>query len=297
MGTQPLEVNGACSARTGSVKARTMATSSNSGRSRRGKPGATRQQIERSQRFERARRDSLRPEPDGRAVMYGWHTVTAALQNPARRIRMLLATRNAARRLNEEGVVSPVAPHIVQPTAIDERLAPDVVHQGLYLETDPLPSPAIEDLSAQGVVLVLDQITDPHNVGAIFRSAAAFGASAIVTTRRHSSDATGALAKVACGALEYVPLVNVQNLARALAALKQKGFLVIGLDSSGEADLASLPLRRPLALVLGAEGRGLRQLTKETCDYVACIHLPGEIRSLNVSNAAALALFIVNRFT
>ena len=193
-----------------------MATHSHSGRSRRGKPGATRQQIERSQRFERARRDSLRPEPDGRAVMYGWHTVTAALQNPARRIRMLLATRNAARRLNEEGVVSPVVPHVVQPTAIDERLAPNVVHQGVYLETDPLPSLAIEDLSAHGVVLVLDQITDPHNVGAIFRSAAAFAVSAIVTTRRHSSDATGALAKVACGALEYVPLVNVQNLARAL---------------------------------------------------------------------------------
>jgi 23S rRNA (guanosine2251-2'-O)-methyltransferase len=169
------------------------------------------------------------------------------------------------------------------------------VHQGLYLETDPLPSPAIEAVPAKGCVLVLDQITDPHNVGAIFRSAAAFGATAIVTTQRHSPDATGALAKAASGALELVPLVNVQNLARALDALKASGFLVVGLDSSGDSDLASLALRAPLALVLGAEGKGLRQLTKETCDHVARIDLPGEIKSLNVSNAAALSLYVASR--
>ena len=151
------------------------------------KPGATRQQIERRERFERARRDSLRPAGDGPVVMYGWHTVTAALRNPARRLRKLLATENAARRLADEGIMSPIAPELVRPSAIAERLMPDAVHQGLYLETDPLPSPAVEDLPARGVVLVLDQITDPHNVGAIFRSAAAFAASAIVTTQRHSA--------------------------------------------------------------------------------------------------------------
>src|SRR5476651_28223 len=235
------------------------------------KPGATNQQIERRERFERARRDSLRPAIAGPVVMYGWHTVTAALRNPARRLRKLLATENAARRLTDEGVSSPIKPELVRPSAIAERLTPDAVHQGLYLETDPLPSPAVEDLPAQGVVLVLDQITDPHNVGAIFRSAVAFAASAIVTTMRHSPEATGALAKAASGALEYVPLVSVQNLARGLAALKESGFLVVGLDSSGEADLATLPLRAPLALVLGAEGKGLRQLTKETCAPVAFI--------------------------
>jgi len=227
--------------------------------------------------------------------MYGWHTVTAALKNPARRIRRLLVTENAARRLSEEGVVAGVKPEVVRPSAIAERLLPDAVHQGLYLETDPLPSPAVEGLPSKGVVIVLDQITDPHNVGAIFRSAAAFAATAIVTTQRHSPDATGALAKVASGALELVPLVNVQNLARALVALKQNGFLVVGLDSSGDSDFAALPLREPLALVLGAEGKGLRQLTKETCDHVARIDLPGEIKSLNVSNAAALSLYVARR--
>jgi 23S rRNA (guanosine2251-2'-O)-methyltransferase len=259
------------------------------------KPGATREQVERRERFERARRESLRPDADGPIVMYGWHTVTAALQNPARHHRKLLTTENAARRLTDEGVKSSIEPEVVRPSVIAERLLPDAVHQGLYLETDPLPSPAVEDLPAKGIVLVLDQITDPHNVGAIFRSAAAFGVTAIVTTLRHSPEATGALAKAASGALERVPLISVQNLARGLTALKDNGFLVIGLDGEGDADLAALPLRAPVALVLGAEGKGLRQLTKESCDHVARIELPGELKSLNVSNAAAVSLYIVSR--
>ena len=258
------------------------------------KPGATRQQIERRERFTRARRESLRPaEADGPAILYGWHTVTAALGNPARQIRKFLATENAARRLAGEGIAQ--TPESVRPSAIDERLLPDAVHQGLYLEADPLPSPAIADLPARGIVLVLDQITDPHNVGAIFRSAAAFAATALVTTERHSPDAAGALAKAASGAIELVPLVAVQNLARALADLRERGFLLVGLDSEGEADLADLPLKAPLALVLGAEGKGLRQLTRETCDKLARIDVPGAIKSLNVSNAAALSLYVASR--
>jgi 23S rRNA (guanosine2251-2'-O)-methyltransferase len=259
------------------------------------KPGATREQVERRERFERARRDSLRPDADGPMVLYGWHTVSAALKNPARRPRRLLATENAARRLTEEGIKAAIAPEVVRPSAIAERLLPDAVHQGLYLEADALDAPAVEDLPAKGIVLVLDQITDPHNVGAIFRSAAAFAVSAIVTTQRHSPEATGALAKAASGALEQVPFVSVQNLARGLAALKESGFLVVGLDSSGDSDLAALPLRAPLALVLGAEGKGLRQLTKEICDHVARIELPGDLKSLNVSNAAAVSLYIASR--
>jgi 23S rRNA (guanosine2251-2'-O)-methyltransferase len=229
---------------------------------------------------------------DGPVILYGWHTVTAALSNPARRIRRLLATENAARRLTEESISSRVEPEIVRPDAIARLLSPDAVHQGLFAEADPLPAPAIEQLAPAGIVLVLDQITDPHNVGAILRTAAAFAVSAIVTTARHSPEATGVLAKSASGALELVPIVLVQNLSRALAALKERGFLVVGLDSSGEQDLAGLPLRTPLALVLGAEGKGLRQLTKTTCDHLARLALPGEIKSLNVSNATALALYV-----
>jgi 23S rRNA (guanosine2251-2'-O)-methyltransferase len=258
------------------------------------KPGATREQLDRRDRFQRARREGLKPAEDV-AVLFGWHTVVAALHNPERRLRKLLATENAARRLADEQVPTPLPPEIVRPDSIAARLPPDSLHQGIYAETDPLPSPPVEQLATDGVVLVLDQITDPHNVGAIFRSAAAFAATAIVTTARHSPEATGVLAKSASGALEHVPLVTVQNLARTLAALKARGFLVIGLDSSGEDDLAALPLRRPLALVLGAEGKGLRQLTKETCDHVARLDLPGAIKSLNVSNAAAVALYIARR--
>jgi 23S rRNA (guanosine2251-2'-O)-methyltransferase len=232
---------------------------------------------------------------EGPVTLYGWHTVKAALENPARRFHRLLATENAVRRLAEDGVALPVKPELVRPEAIAALVGPEAVHQGLYAEADPLPSPALEDLPAQGLVLVLDQITDPHNVGAILRSAAAFAVDAVITTARHSPEATGVLAKSASGALEYVPIVTVGNLARALATLKENFWQVVGLDSSGEADLAAETLSAPLALVLGAEGKGLRQLTRTHCDRVARLDLPGRIKSVNVSNAAALALYVVRR--
>jgi len=228
-------------------------------------------------------------------VLYGWHTVTAALKNPQRRIRRLLATENAVRRLAEDGIAPPLQLEVVRPDALAARLTPDAVHQGLIAEADALPSPAIEDLAASGIVLVLDQITDPHNVGAILRTAAAFAVAAIVTTARHSPEATGVLAKSASGALEMVPIVLVQNLARALGTMKERGFLVVGLDSAAADELATIELRAPLALVLGAEGKGLRQLTGATCDRLVRLDLPGAIKSLNVSNAATLALYIASR--
>jgi 23S rRNA (guanosine2251-2'-O)-methyltransferase len=234
-------------------------------------------------------------EPAGPALLYGWHTVKAALENPARNIRLLYATENAVRRLADDGVPLRVAPELVRPDVIAARLGPDAVHQGLLAEADPLPSPALEDIAADGTVLVLDQITDPHNVGAILRTAAGFAVAAVVTTARHSPEATGVLAKSASGALEYVPIALVSNLSRALAALKERGFLVVGLDSIGDSDFGAIELRAPLALVLGAEGKGLRQLTRATCDVVARLDLPGRIKSLNVSNAAALALYIASR--
>ena len=234
-------------------------------------------------------------DPDAPIVLYGWHTVTAALANPARRIRRLLATENAARRLADDGIAPPVDLELVRPDIIAARLSPDAVHQGLLAESDPLPSPGVEDLAAAGIVLVLDQITDPHNFGAILRTAAAFAVAAIVTTARHSPEATGVLAKSASGALELVPIASVQNLARAIAALKEHRFLVVGLDGAAPDDLAASELSAPLALVLGAEGKGLRQGTRAQCDRLARLDLPGAIKSLNVSNAAALALYIARR--
>jgi 23S rRNA (guanosine2251-2'-O)-methyltransferase len=229
---------------------------------------------------------------DNPVILYGWHTVAAALANPQRQIRKLLLTENAARRLADDNIDTRVTPEVVRPSLIDRRLGPDAVHQGLLAEADPLPSPDIDSLAQDGIVLVLDQITDPHNVGAIMRSAAAFAVKAIVTTARHSPEATGVLAKSASGALELVPIVSVQNLARALTELNDQGFMTVGLDSQGRENLGAVSLRQPLALVLGAEGKGLRQLTRETCSVVARLDMPGEIKSLNVSNAAVLALYI-----
>jgi 23S rRNA (guanosine2251-2'-O)-methyltransferase len=228
---------------------------------------------------------------DGPVVLYGWHSVKAALENPQRNFHRLLATENAARRLTEENVAPAVKLDMVRPDAIEALVGPEAVHQGLYAEADPLPSPALEDV-ASGVLLVLDQITDPHNVGAILRSAAAFAVKAVVTTARHTPEATGVLAKAASGALEYVPIVTIGNLSQALRTLKDLGTMVVGLDSSGEADLATIAFADPVALVLGAEGKGLRQLTRTNCDIVARLVLPGRIKSLNVSNATALALYV-----
>ncbi len=169
------------------------------------------------------------------------------------------------------------------------------MHQGLLLEASPLDTLSEDEVPAEGFSIVLDQVTDPHNVGAILRTAAAFGARALIVTHRHSPEATGVLAKSASGALEHVPLAVVQNLARGLDALKARGFQAVGLDSDAAVAIDDVAFRDPVALVLGAEGKGLRQLTRATCDVTARLDLPGAIRSLNVSNAAALAMSAVHR--
>src|SRR4029079_16428656 len=165
--------------------------------------------------FEKGRKPAGRPAwrereggADGPVILYGWHTVAAALANPERQIRKLFLTENAARRLADENIDTRVPPELVRPNDIDHRLGPDAVHQGLLAEVDALDSPDIDTLPETGIVRVLDEITDPHNVGAILRSAAAFAVKAIVTTARHSPEATGVLAKSASGALEMVPLVT-----------------------------------------------------------------------------------------
>jgi 23S rRNA (guanosine2251-2'-O)-methyltransferase len=204
----------------------------------------------------------------------------------------LWLTENAARRLADENIATRVTPELVRPDVIDRRLGPDAVHQGMLAEVEPLEALDLSDLPQDGMVLVLDQITDPHNVGAILRSAAAFKVNAVITTNRHSPEATGVLAKSASGALELVPIIAVPNLARALNELNDQGFMTVGLDSEGAENISAVPLSAPLALVLGAEGQGLRRLTRETCSVVARLDMPGEIKSLNVSNAAVLALYI-----
>jgi 23S rRNA (guanosine2251-2'-O)-methyltransferase len=242
--------------------------------------------------FEHGRGGPAHPDV---VVLYGWHPVREALANPKRRARRLLATANALRRLHEEGIELGLSPEIVRPGEIDRLLTPDAVHQGLYLEADPLRAPDFGALGPNDIILALDQITDPHNVGAIVRSAAAFAVAAIITTERHSPVATGVLAKSASGGLEHVPIVHVRNLGDTLDTLGRDGVLRIGLDSEGTGVLDETALRGPLALVMGAEDKGLRQRTRLLCDAIARFDMPGAIKSLNVSNAAALALYVARR--
>lgn len=200
--------------------------------------------------------------------LYGAHTVAEALKNPKRKFIKLLATKNAADRLAPEIAQAGITVEPALPRELDRLLGPDAVHQGLVLDCKPLRQPRLDQIPRQGVVVVLDQVTDPHNVGAIMRSCAVFGATALVATARHSPEASGVLLKSASGAYEHVPFSKVTNLARALEELRDYGFLLLGLDSEAEADIGDAKVSRPVALVLGAEGKGLRQLTRQTCDLV-----------------------------
>ena len=225
------------------------------------------------------------------AALYGFHAVREALVAGRRKLLDLWATPPAAEKLSQEIAAAGLTPKIVSNEDLNRRLGPDAVHQGVLLEARPIAPVDLSDIeSKSGVILVLDQITDPHNVGAILRTAAAFAVDALVTTERHSPDMSGVLAKAASGGLEHVPVASVVNLARALEELGDLGYLRVGLDSDGPAALENTPLVRPLALVLGAEGKGLRRLTREKCDVLARLDMPGPVRSLNVSNACAVAL-------
>ncbi|MGB3387877.1 MAG: RNA methyltransferase [Pseudaminobacter sp.] len=234
---------------------------------------------------------------DGVLRLYGLHTVRAAIDNPRRKIRRMLITRNALERLGIADLVAlPFPAEIVEPRDIDKITGTDAVHQGVLIETAPLKPKALNALGETPLVLVLDQVTDPHNVGAIIRSAVAFGAGALITTSRHSAHESGVLAKSASGALEHIDLIEVRNLAEALDELHKLGFQTIGLDSEGPEALEQSLSGTRIALVLGAEGKGLRQRTRETVSVLARLDMPGPIRSLNVSNAAAVSLYAARRF-
>jgi 23S rRNA (guanosine2251-2'-O)-methyltransferase len=228
--------------------------------------------------------------------LYGSHAVLAALANPDRRPRRLLATSDSAKDLPAN---LRIQPEIVERGQLDQTLPPGAVHQGIALLADNLPDIDIPDLlegaGQDALILVLDQVTDPHNVGAIFRSAAVFGAIGIVTTDRNAPPLTGALAKAASGGIERVRLARVVNLARAIRDLQEAGFWCVGLDAQGAKPLDQVVSAGRLALVLGAEGEGLRRLTAETCDELAKLPAADSFTSLNVSNAAAVALYIASR--
>ncbi len=229
------------------------------------------------------------------ARIYGFHSVAAALEAPRRELVRLYATEAAAARLAAQIAARAVETRIMSLEAVAARAPHGAAHQGVVLEARPLAPIDVADLPPEGLVVVLDQITDPHNVGAILRTAAAFAVDALITTERHSPEFSGALAKSASGGLEHVPICSVTNLARALAEIGDMGYWRVGLDSQAPDDLAEAALSRPLALVLGAEGKGLRRLTRERCDLLARLDLPGAIKSLNVSNACAIALALVSR--
>jgi 23S rRNA (guanosine2251-2'-O)-methyltransferase len=247
----------------------------------------------------RAKEDQPAPRREARGGgadfvrIYGFHAVSAALRAPRRELIRLYATEAAAERLAGDIAARRVETKIVTAEEIAARVPRDAVHQGVLLEARPLAPIDISELPANGLVIALDQITDPHNVGAILRTAAAFAVDALVTTERHTPEFTGALAKSASGGLEHVPICSVVNLARALDELGDLGYWRIGLDSEAPARLVEARPRRPLALVLGAEDKGLRRLTRERCDAMARLELPGAIKSLNVSNACAIALALV----
>jgi 23S rRNA (guanosine2251-2'-O)-methyltransferase len=244
--------------------------------------------------------DAPRATPDapkGTVWLYGHHAVAAALANPNRRLRRLLLTDEAEAAIGKH-LPPPwaVSPERVDRGRLDTLLGRDIVHQGAALLADPLAPPSLQSvLEKPGVIIVLDQVTDPRNVGAIIRSAAAFGAAAVITQDRNAPEETGGLAKAASGALEKMPLLRAVNIARTIIALKAANVWCIGLDAAGKPLSGPAFSDRRVALVLGAEGEGLRRLTRETCDEIVGLTIKGAVESLNVSAAASVALYELSR--
>jgi 23S rRNA (guanosine2251-2'-O)-methyltransferase len=223
--------------------------------------------------------------------LFGKHAVMSALNNPVRKPHRILLTLQAKKELGEFGK-TPIS--IVESTHFHSILPPGAVHQGIALDCLPLEQPTLDDLLSDEPnrpIVVLDQVTDPHNVGAILRSAAAFDAAAVVVTDRHAPQESGTMAKAASGAMETVPLVTVGNLAQAIDKLKKTGYWIAGLTGDAKQTIAEAKLDAKTALVLGAEGDGMRRLTTERCDFLVKLPMSDKMESLNVSNAAAVALY------
>jgi 23S rRNA (guanosine2251-2'-O)-methyltransferase len=238
------------------------------------------------------------PHRAGEVWLYGFHACAAALANPARKILRVVATAESAARLGEYADIPPRLLGQLKPVKrgeIDSLVGDDAVHQGVAVLTRPLEHDLTDVLERitepNACIVLLDQVTDPHNAGAVLRSAAAFGAAAVVAPDRHAPDETGSMAKSASGALDKIPYIKMTNLVRALEVIKEHQFWVVGLDADAPGELADIKLSGRIALVLGAEDQGLRRLVRETCDHVARLPMPGGMESLNVSNAAAVALY------
>lgn len=243
--------------------------------------------------------------PKVKIDLFGTHAVTEAWTNPQRHIHALYITENALdsfdealKKAHDRGLKRP-APQIVDKAALDHSTPPGSVHQGIGLNCQALEETDIHDIiraedpKERSVLVMLDQVTDPHNVGAIIRSACAFGAGGMILQRKHAPELTGVLAKTACGGVEHLPVAYETNLTRSLETLQKAGYFAVGLDERGEQTMSQLPHYPKTVLVLGAEGDGLRRLVREQCDILAQLPTAGPISSLNVSNAAAVALYAV----
>jgi len=240
-----------------------------------------------------SRRPSVARDNNDKLYLYGLHTVRQALSNPKRKKLRLYATKNAILRLEFDLMDAPdLEINETLPKELDRMVGSDAVHQGMILEVAPIETKNLKDLQDSNLLLILDQVTDPHNVGAIMRSAVALGAGAIITTSRYSPIESGVLAKSASGALDIIDHIEVKNLSDTIETLHESGFFTVGLDSEEAIPFEDVKPQKKIALILGAEGKGLRQKTRDTVNQLAKLDMPGEIKSLNVSNAAALALYI-----
>lgn len=231
-------------------------------------------------------------DPDN--FVWGRHPVLAALANPARAGKgRLFATPDRAAELERDGAAAGRDVEIVEGRELERMLPPGAAHQGVVFKVAPLEGVSLDELAepAEGLLVMLDQLTDPQNVGAIFRSALAFGAKGVIVQERHSPALAGALAKASAGAIERLPCARVVNLSRALERLADAGWRAVGLDGSSDATLEEALDGSPTVLVMGSEGEGIRRLVAEHCDALARIPMPGGFESLNVSNAAAIALY------
>ena len=268
------------------------------GKNRRPVPGKSRGKPEKNPAPARAEAN-VRPA-GGALWLYGLHAVQAALVNPRRKLGRAVLTPRAIETLGSK-LLARVRVETQDPGSIDRLLPPGAVHQGAALEAWPLKSRDLDEIldepcpAGRKVVLVLDQLSDPHNVGAILRTAAAFGVTAVIVQDRHAPPQSGALAKAASGALDMVPYVEVVNIARTLDVLAERGFWRIALAGDGDQSLSEAAPQGDVVLVLGSEGAGIRRLVREHCEASAFIPISRDVESLNVSNAAAIALYELRR--